>query len=347
MAKKDYYDVLGVPKGANAEEIKKAYRKKALEHHPDRSKSKDSEEKFKEASEAYEVLSDPDKRNKYDRGGNANVDFGPGGFGSEMDLSEIFKKWNSVFGTNPFENIFRQRVRGSNIRVRVKVTLEDVSKGSEKKLKLNKQVVCSDCNGECKKRSATSNTCPRCRGAGKVKTVRGAWESTSRCPDCNGEGKVYFEKCNKCNNGLVYKDELIDIQVPAGVSDGMQFSLNGQGNHAPGGTPGDLIVVIDEIPHSVFRREGNNLRCEQYVSFIDAALGGSVEVPTLDGKVKMKIDPGTGNKIFRLRGKGLPMLNNSSKGELFVEIKIYVPKQLTDEEKDILEELRSSDNLRP
>ncbi len=352
MAIKDYYKILGVDKKSSADDIKSAYRKKALQFHPDRNKEKSAEEKFKEAAEAYEVLSDPDKKKQYDNIGKAGpipgsgVDFS-GGFGPEMDLGEIFKRWNTVFGGNPFDNIFKPKPRGSNLRVRIKVTLDDIAKGAEKKIKINKNIVCDKCNGEGKQRSTTTSMCNKCRGSGKLRAVRGSWESTVKCPECNGEGKIYFSKCKSCNDGVVPSEEVVSIQVPAGVSEGMQFSVSGHGNNVTGGTPGDLIVVIEEIHHSVFKREGNNLKCEQYVSFIDAALGGTVEIPTLDGKAKMKIDAGTGNKIFRLKGKGLTMMNSSIKGDLFVEIKIYVPKQITPEEKEILEELRDSDNLKP
>lgn len=364
MAKRDYYDVLGVPKNASAEEIKKAYRKKALEYHPDRNpNNKEAEEKFKEAAEAYEVLSDPDKKKRYDQFGHAGVGGSAGGgFGGFSDIEDIFSRFGDIFGgEHPFESFFggstrsRKKVnRGTNLRIKVKLTLEEIAKGVEKKIKVQKYVSCSHCNGTGALKGSGFTTCSSCRGTGQItrtqQTILGYMQTTSTCPQCNGEGQIIADKCRHCNgDGITRGEEVITINIPPGVAEGMQLSMSGKGNAGPrGGIPGDLIVAIEEQEHSYFKREGNNIFFEQYLNFADAALGTSVEIPTLEGKVRVKIDPGTqAGKILRLKGKGLPDVNGYGRGDLLVSINIWTPQNFSSEEKKLLEKLRESENFKP
>jgi molecular chaperone DnaJ len=365
MAKRDYYDILGITKGASADEIKKAYRKQAIKFHPDKNPGdKEAEEKFKEAAEAYEILSNPEKKQRYDQFGHAGTQ-GAGGYGGgHMNMDDIFSQFGDVFGGgSPFESFFggggqsrggKRAARGSNLRIKVKLTLEEIAKGAEKKVKVNKQVVCNTCDGSGAKDRSSFNTCATCGGAGSVRrvtnTILGQMQTTSTCPTCNGEGTQITSKCNSCHgDGEVRGEETITINIPAGVSEGMQLSMGGKGNAAPkGGVPGDLIILIEEVPHEFLQREGNNVVYDLHVSFVDATLGASVEVPTIDGKAKIKLEPGTqGGKILRLKGKGVPEVNSYHRGDQLVYVNIWTPKVLSREERDLMEKLQSSPNFRP
>jgi len=363
MAKRDYYDVLGVSKNAEQAEIKSAYRKLAIKYHPDKNPdNKEAEEKFKEAAEAYEILSNAEKRQRYDRFGHAGTGAN-GGYGAGMNMEDIFSNFGDIFGGgNPFESFFgggqtrggRRVVKGTNLRIKVKLTLEEIAKGVEKKIKVNKQVVCKTCDGTGAKDRSSTSTCRTCGGAGSVRrvtnTILGQMQTTSTCPTCNGEGVEITAKCTSCHGeGLVRGEETISINIPAGVSEGMQLSMSGKGNAAPrGGVPGDLIILIEEIPHEVLKRDGNNVIFDLYISFVDAALGASIEIPTIDGKAKIKIDPGTqGGKILRLKGKGVPEVNSYHKGDQLVYVNVWTPKALSPLERDQLEKLRESPNFKP
>lgn len=369
MAKRDYYEVLGVSKGASADEIKKAYRKKALEFHPDRNpNNKEAEEKFKEAAEAYEILGDENKRKRYDQFGHAgmgNGGFGGGGHGGfgHMDMEDIFSRFGDIFGgEHPFESFFGggsrsrgKRVhRGTNLRVKVKLTLEEISTGIEKKIKVGKYISCERCSGSGAAKGSGHSTCSTCKGSGQVtraqQTILGYMQTASPCPNCGGDGQVITDKCKACGgDGIVRGEEVITIQIPAGVAEGMQLSMSGKGNAGPrSGIPGDLIVAIEEAEHSLFKRDGHNIYFEQYLNFADAALGTSLEVPTLDGKAKVKIEPGTQpGKILRLKGKGLPDVNGYGRGDLLVSINVWTPQELSSEEKKLLEKLRDANNFKP
>jgi molecular chaperone DnaJ len=364
MSKRDYYETLGVSRNASADEIKKAYRKLAIKYHPDKNPDdKSSEEKFKEAAEAYEVLSNPDKRNKYDRFGHAGVGGASGGGygGGGMNMEDIFSQFGDIFGGAGFGGGFggsgsrgRRVNRGSNIRIKVKLTLEEIANGCEKKVKVTKFVSCSTCSGTGAKSSSAFKTCPTCHGSGQVSritnTILGQMQTTSTCPSCDGEGKIISDHCNTCHGeGIVRGEEVIKINIPAGVADGMQLSMSGKGNAAKrGGIPGDLIIAIEEIEDDNLKRDGNNLFYDLYISFADAALGTSVEVPTIEGKAKIKIDPGTqAGKMLRLKGKGLPSINSYGRGDILININIWVPKSLTKEEQKILEAFRDAENFQP
>lgn len=371
MAKRDYYDVLGVTRSSSADEIKKAYRKMAIKYHPDKNPGdKQSEENFKEAAEAYEVLSNPEKKQRYDQFGHAggSSSANGGGYGGgHMNMEDIFSQFGDIFGGggggSPFDSFFggqqqtrggRRAARGTNLRIKVKLNLEEIAKGVEKKVKVNKQVVCTSCDGSGAKDKSSFNTCPTCNGSGAVRrvtnTILGQMQTTSTCPTCNGEGTQITSKCNSCHGeGLMRGEETISINIPAGVSEGMQLSMSGKGNAAPrGGIPGDLIILIEEIPHESLKREGNNVIHDLHISFIDAAIGASVEVPTIDGKAKIKIEPGTqGGKILRLKGKGLPEVNSYHKGDQLIYVNIWTPKALSKDERDMLDKLRESPNFKP
>jgi molecular chaperone DnaJ len=367
MAKRDYYDVLGVAKGADADEIKKAYRKMAIKYHPDKNEGdKAAEEKFKEAAEAYEVLSNPEKRQRYNQFGHAanagSANGGGYGAGAGMNMEDIFSQFGDIFGGggSPFEGFFggggrqggaggRRVARGSNLRIKVRLSIEEIANGAEKKIKVNKQIVCKTCDGTGAKDKSSFQTCKTCGGQGAVRrvtnTILGQMQTTSTCPTCNGEGSVITSKCTVCHgDGLVRGEETITINIPAGVSEGMQLSMSGKGNAAPrGGVPGDLIILIEEIPHETLKRDGNNIIYDLHINFVDAAIGTSVEVPTIDGKAKIKIEPGTqGGKILRLKGKGVPEVNSYHRGDQLVHINIWTPKALSKEEREALEKLQSS-----
>lgn len=349
--KRDYYEILGVSKGADEGEIKKAYRKMALKYHPDKNPGdKDAEEKFKEAAEAYEVLSDSNKRARYDQFGHAGMNGGGGFGGGGMNMDDIFSQFGDVFG-GAFGGFGGSRgggsrvVKGTNLRVKMKLTLEEIAEGVKKKIKVNKLV-----NAE----GVTTKKCTSCNGAGRVtrmaQTFLGNMQTQTTCPTCQGSGKVIdYKPADADANGLKRKEEVIDVDIPAGVEEGMQLSVTGKGNAGPfNGIPGDLIVVIEEIPHESLRREGENLHYDAYINFVDAVLGESVEIPTVNGKAKIKVEPGTqSGKMLRLRGKGLPQLQGYGTGDLFVHINVWTPTKINKEEKELLEKLKNSENFQP
>jgi molecular chaperone DnaJ len=353
MAKRDYYEILGVDKSAGADEIKKAYRKIALKYHPDKNPdNQEAEDKFKEAAEAYEVLSNPEKKQRYDQYGHAGMN--GGGFGGgNMNMDDIFSQFGDIFGGgSPFDSFFggggggrRRQRKGSNLRIKLKLTLEEIAEGVEKKIKVNRLMVAP---------GVTFKTCPTCQGAGQVRravnTMLGQMVSTSTCPACNGAGQsIDHRPSGVDSSGLTQKEEVISIRIPAGVGEGMQLSMSGKGNEAPGGgIPGDLLIVIEEVEDAHLKREGNDVIYDLFISFVDAALGTSVEVPSIGGKVKIKIEPGTqSSKILRLKGKGVRDVNGYGKGDQLIQVNVYTPTQLTGEERKILEQLRQSDNFQP
>jgi molecular chaperone DnaJ len=371
MAKRDYYDVLGVSRNADQEEIRKAYRKLALQYHPDRNPdNKDAEEKFKEAAEAYEVLSDPEKRENYNRFGHAGVDSARGYSGGGMTMEDILRQFGDIFGSggggDPFSTFFdmndgrrsggaRTRgQRGTNLRIKVALTLEEIATGVIKKIKVKKQITCDVCDGSGAKDSNAVSTCGTCRGAGYVRQVRstfmGQMQTTVTCPTCNGSGTTVTANCSKCKgDGVIYGEETIDLDIPAGVEEGMQLSWRGKGNAGlKGGPPGDLLITIEEKPHDYLQRDGMNLVHDLYINFADAALGVSTEVPTIDGKVKIKIPPGTqSGKIFRLKDKGLPAVQAYGRGDQLIHVNVWTPKKVTEEERQLLEKLRNMPNFQP
>jgi len=359
MEKRDYYEVLGVQKNAGDADIKKAYRQMALKYHPDKNPGdKAAEEKFKEAAEAYEVLSDATKRQRYDQFGHRGMNGGGGG----MNMEDIFSHFGDIFGEgSPFESFFggqgrggRRVNRGTNLRIKVKLTLEEIATGVEKKIKVNKFIACNSCNGTGAANAGAFHTCNTCHGSGQVHRVTntfiGQMRTTSTCPHCGGEGQVISEKCKTCHSsGIVRAEETITIQIPAGVGEGMQLSMTGKGNAAErGGIPGDLLIVIEEEKHPFFIRDENNLLFDLYINFVDASLGYTTEIPTLEGKAKVKIDAGTqGGKVLRLKGKGLPSINRSGRGDILVNVNVWTPQNLSAEEKKLLEKLRESPNFKP
>lgn len=363
MAKRDYYEILEVSKSATPEEIKKAYRKQALKYHPDKNPGdKTAEEKFKEAAEAYEVLSNPEKRSRYDRYGHSGVG-SSGGFGGGMTMEDIFSHFGDIFSDFGFGGFggfggtsrhSRQTNKGSNLRVKVKLNLEEIAKGVEKKLKVTKYVSCKECKGTGARDHSAYTTCSSCRGSGYVtrvtNTFLGQMQSTTVCPHCGGEGKIIAQKCTVCHGeGIVKDTEIISVKIPAGVAEGMQMTVSGKGNAARrGGINGDLLVLIEEEQHPHLIRDGNDLLYNLYISIPQASLGTQIEVPTIDGKAKIKIEPGTQpGKILRLRGKGLPEVNSYGRGDLLVSINVWVPKNLSREEARILEKLEESSNFKP
>ena len=370
MAKRDYYEVLGVSKNATPEELKKAYRKLALQYHPDRNPGdKEAEEKFKEAAEAYDVLSNPDKKARYDQFGFAGMDGGAGGFqGGGMSMDDIFSQFGRIFGDffgggghfSGFSGFgggqqrgHRAAARGTNLRIKVKLTLEEIDKGCEKKIKVAKYVPCKTCGGT-GARNNNYETCPHCHGAGVVtevrRTILGQMQTQSVCPHCGGEGRIIKDKCHDCNGeGIVRSEEIITINIPAGVADGMQLSMSGKGNAAPhGGVPGDLIILIEEVPHDLFERQDSNIYYNAFITFPQAAMGTTLEIPTLSGRAKVKIDAGTpSGKVLRLRGKGLPDVNGYGRGDMLVSINVWVPKALSREERETLMKLDESPNFKP
>lgn len=363
MAKRDYYEILGVSKSADAAEIKKAYRQMALKYHPDKNPDdKTAEDKFKEAAEAYEILSDADKRAKYDRFGHAGLGNSAAGGGfHNMNVDDIFSHFSDVFGDMfgaGFGGRSRQHSRrvnrGTNIRVKVKVSLEEIAAGVEKKLKISKYVGCQRCSGTGARDGRSFSTCSTCGGSGQVARVQstflGQMQTVSTCPACGGEGQTISNKCTECaGNGIVMGEEVVTVNIPAGVEDGMQLSMSGKGNAAArGGIPGDLIILIEEIRHEELIRDGINLHYELYLSFPDAVLGATCDVPTLEGKARIKITPGTqGGKILRLKGKGLPALQSYQHGDLLVTINIWTPQEVSRDEKTMLEKLAGSTNFQP
>jgi len=363
MAKRDYYEILGVQKGASDDDIKKAYRKLAIKYHPDKNPDdKAAEEKFKEAAEAYEVLSNAEKKQRYDQFGHAGVNGGAGGFsgGGGMNMDDIFSQFGDIFGGafgfgggNGGSRGGRRVNRGSNLRVKVKLNLSEVANGVEKKIKVNKFVGCKTCNGSGAK-NGQYDTCKQCNGSGVItrvqQTILGAMQTQTACNGCGGEGRIIRDKCNTCHgDGVVRNEEVISINIPAGVADGMQLSMSGKGNAAPrGGINGDLLIVIEEEEHPLLKREGNHLIYSLSISIPNAVLGTSVEIPTVDAKVKIKIEPGTqAGKVLRLKGKGLQDVNGYGKGDLLVEISVFTPSNISNEEKKMMEQLRDSKNFEP
>lgn len=369
MSKRDYYEVLEVSRNASAEEIKKAYRKKALKYHPDKNPGdKEAENKFKEAAEAYEVLGNAEKRQRYDQFGHAGVGGASGGgFGSGgMTMDDIFSHFGDIFGGGfgsfgggfgGFGTSSRggQRVnKGSNLRVKVKLTLKEIANGVEKKIKVRKYVPCEYCNGTGAENGTAYSTCSTCGGTGRVtrvaNTLLGQMQTRSTCPTCGGEGKTITKKCPHCNgDGVIRKEEIVTINIPAGVEEGMQLSVSGKGNAARrGGINGDLLVHIEEEKHPELIRDGNNLIYNLQLSIPDAILGTAAEIPTVEGKVKVKIEPGTQpGKILRLRGKGLPEVNSYHQGDLLVRINVWIPADLSKDEKKLMEKMKESDSFTP
>lgn len=369
MAKRDYYEVLGIGRDADQDAIKKAYRKLALKYHPDKNPGDSAaEEKFKEAAEAYEILSDGDKRARYDRYGHAGVDGQSGGFsggGGGMTMEDIFQQFGDIFGEmggSPFDQFFgsggsSSRARGqkgTNLRIKVALTLEEIATGVTKKIKVKKQTTCDQCGGNGAKDSNSVSTCNTCRGSGFVRQVKstflGQMQTTITCPTCNGAGQTVTASCPKCKGeGRIYGDETLEIEIPAGVEEGMQLSLRGRGNSGMrGGPPGDLLINIEEKPHEFLKRDGMNIVYDLYLNFADAALGTSLEVPTLSGKVRIKIPAGTqSGKIFRLQGKGLPSVQSYGVGDQLIHVNVWTPKKLNNEEKDLLEKLKDMPNFKP
>jgi len=362
-SKRDYYEVLGVSKSASAEEIKKAYRKLAIQFHPDKNPDDPSaEDKFKEAAEAYEVLSNPEKKQRFDQFGHQGMNGGGYG-GGGMNMDDIFSQFGDVFGdSNPFGSFFGgggrgqgQGVkRGSNLRIKLKLNLEEIANGAEKKIKVKRHVSCKACSGNGSKNGTSTKTCGTCNGQGQVRkvmnTMLGQMMSTVTCPTCNGEGKTVTENCTVCHGeGRSLEEEVISIKIPAGVVDGMQLSMNGKGNVPQrGGIAGDLLIVIEEEEHAELKRDGINVIYDLYINFADAVLGTSSEVPTIDGKVKIKIEPGTqSGKVLRLRDKGIKDINGYGKGDLLIYVNVWTPKSLSNEEKKIVEQLRASPNFKP
>lgn len=357
MKKEDYYDLLGVSKNASKAEIKKAYRKKAIQYHPDKNPGdKIAEENFKKAAEAYEVLSDDNKRAKYDQFGHAAFEGGAGGFGGGgMNMEDIFSQFGDIFGGG-FSGGFsgfggfggggRSRIKGSNLRIRVKLTLEDIANGVEKKVKVRRKVKAS---------GVTYKTCTACNGTGHVtriaKTILGQMQTSSPCPTCHGTGEIINRKPNGSDaDGLIVKEEIVPINIPAGVTEGVQLKVNGKGNAAPGNNSldGDLLVVIEEQEHKTLKREGANLHYDLYISFSEAALGAHKQIDTVSGKVKIKIESGTqSGKILRLRGKGLPSIDRYGSGDLLVHVNVWTPQNLTKEQRVFFEKMTEDDNFEP
>jgi len=363
MSKRDYYEVLGVSKNATKDEIKKAYRKQALKNHPDKNPgNKEAEERFKEAAEAYEVLSNDEKRARYDQYGHAGMGNNMGGFNGGMTMDDIFSSFGDIFG-DAFGGAFGGRSRGgrsqrvnkgTNLRLKVKLTLEEFARGAEKKLKVSKYVTCNTCSGTGAASPSDVTTCKTCGGTGHtvrvMNTILGQMQTSAPCNVCGGEGKVITKKCQKCyGEGIVQAEEVIPLSIPAGLANGMQLSVSGKGNAARrGGINGDLIILIDEEPHPELIREGNDLIYNLFISIPDAILGSNVEVPTIEGKARIKIDPGTqGGKILRLRGKGLPDVNGYGRGDLLVNVNVWIPKNLTKEEQKSFEQYKTSNTFTP
>ena len=368
MSKRDYYEILGVARNAGEAEIKKAYRQMAIKFHPDKNPgNKEAEEHFKEAAEAYEVLSNTEKRQRYDQFGHRGMGGAAGGGAAGgMNMEDIFSHFGDIFGEgNPFESFFgggggggtrggRRVNRGSNLRIKVSLTLEEIANGVEKKIKVNKFVSCNSCKGSGAQDGGSFTRCSTCQGSGQVHRVTstfiGQMRTTSTCPTCSGEGQIIANKCKSCHgSGVQHGEDTITINIPPGVGEGMQLTVSGKGNLGErGGVPGDLIIVIEEIKHAHLMRDGNNLLYDLYINFADAALGISTEVPTIEGKAKIKLDAGTqSGKVLRMKGKGLPSVNSYGKGDLLINVNVWTPQHLSSEEKKLLEQLRNSANFKP
>jgi molecular chaperone DnaJ len=366
--KRDFYQILEVTKGASEEEIKKAYRKMAIKYHPDKNQGdKAAEEKFKEAAEAYEILSNPQKKARYDQYGHAGMGGAASGGrgGGGMDMNDIFSQFGDIFGDeSPFSSFFggggssssggRRMRKGSDLRIKLKLNLEEIANGVEKKIKVKRHVTCKSCSGNGAKNGTELKTCTACNGAGQVRQVRqtmlGQMVTTAACPTCNGEGKIVSVRCEVCfGEGRTLEEEIISIKIPAGVQEGMQLSMSGKGNVPPrGGVAGDLLIVIEEEVHEFLLRDGINVVYDLHVSFIDATLGTSIEIPTIDGKARIQLEAGTqGGKILRLKGKGIKEINGYGKGDQLVHVNVWTPKSVNSDERDLLEKLRNSHNFQP
>ena len=358
MAKRDYYEILGVSKSASASEIKKAYRKMAIKHHPDKNPDdKEAETKFKEAAEAYEVLSNPDKKSRYDQFGHQAFEGGFGG-GGGMNMDDIFSQFGDIFGGafggggggfsgfgGGFGGGGQRRVKGSNLRIRVSLSLEEIANGVEKKIKVKRKVQAP---------GTTYKTCSTCNGSGQVtrvtNTILGRMQTASACPTCGGAGQSIDKKPNEADaQGLIVKEETVSVKIPAGVEESMQLKVTGKGNDAPGnGISGDLLVVIEEAEHPTLKREGDNLHYDMYVSLSDAVLGTSKEIDTVTGKVRIKVEAGVqSGKILRLRGKGIPSINGYGSGDLLVHVNVWTPKTLSKEQKQFFENMRDDEHFEP
>lgn len=367
MAKRDYYEVLGVTKNASDDEIKKAYKKMAIKYHPDRNPGdKEAEEKFKEAAEAYDVLRDPQKRARYDQFGPEGVN-GAGGFGGQsMNMDDIFSMFGDIFGGHGFGGFGggfggggrarKPQFRGGDLRLKVRLNLQEIATGVTKKFRVKKKVTCTHCHGSGAEGAGATEQCPTCHGSGYVvktqQSIFGMMQTQSVCPTCGGEGTVIKNKCKACGGeGVVNGEEVIEVKIPAGVADGMVVNVPGKGHAARrGGVPGDIQVYIEEEPSNELLREDNNLIYNLLLDVPTAALGGSAEIPTIDGKVKIKIDPGTQpGKVVRLRGKGLPAVQGYGYGvgDLIVNISVYIPETLSKDEKKAMEAMQKSDNFAP
>ncbi len=363
MAKRDYYEVLGVTKGANADEIKKAYRKAAIKHHPDKNPGdKEAEDKFKEAAEAYDILSNQDKKARYDQFGHQAANSGGGygggyGGGGGFSMDDIFSNFGDIFGGQfggfgGFNGGSAGRApvnQGSDLRIKVKLNLKEIANGTTKKLKINKMISCDKCKGSGAKDSNSYSTCSSCNGSGHVtqivNTFFGKTQTTKACPTCHGEGKIITSPCDKCKgNGNIKGEEVIEIKIPAGVGEGIQLSVSGKGNAAfHGGINGDLLVLIEEEKDKYLIRDGNDLIYNLNITIPTALLGDSIEIPLVEGKAKVKIEPGThSGKVLRLKGKGLPDINGYGRGDILAVIDIAVPSKLTSEEKSLISQLANS-----
>ncbi|MDR0970258.1 MAG: molecular chaperone DnaJ [Lentimicrobiaceae bacterium] len=363
MTKRDYYEVLEVERTASGDEIRKAYRMKALKYHPDRNPDdKEAENKFKEAAEAYEILSNTEKRSRYDQFGHSGVNGRASGFGGGMSMDDIFSQFGDIFGetfggfgfSGGSRNRSRRVNRGSNLRIKVKLNLEEIADGVEKKIKVSKYISCQHCNGTGAENGTAYSTCNTCRGTGQVtqvtNTFLGQIQTVSTCPHCGGEGKTITKPCKNCQgNGIVQHEEVISINIPAGVAEGMQLSMSGKGNMgARGGIPGDLLILVEEEKHPELERDGDDLIHNLFISFPQAVLGDSVEIPTVKGKARVKIAAGIqSGKILRLKGKGLPHLNSFGKGDLKINVNVWTPQTLSKEEEKLMQELSESENFKP
>ena len=371
--KKDFYEILGVTKSSTQDEIKKAYRKVAMQHHPDRNPgNKTAEDKFKEAAEAYEILSDNDKRAQYDRFGHQAFSPGRGGGGGfssgGMNMDDIFSQFGDIFGDDsPFGSFFggnsnrkssgggkSRGTRGSNLRVKLKLNFEEIAKGATKTIKVKKYVTCNTCSGNGAKDKNSMQSCGTCGGSGQVRRVQntflGQMQTVTTCPGCNGEGSTVTHKCSSCKGeGRLYGEETVSIDIPAGVQEGMQLSIGGKGNAGErGGAAGDLIVLIEEEAHPQLHRDGLNVAFDLHISIPDAVFGTQAEVPTIDGRAKIKIPPGTqSGKIFRLKGKGFPNVNSYEKGDQLIQVNVWTPQHVSNEEKNMLEKMQQSQNFVP
>ena len=366
MAKKDYYDLLGVAKNVTADDLKKAYRKLAIKYHPDKNPGdKEAEEKFKEIAEAYGVLSDSDKKARYDRFGHEGVG-GASGFGGagNVNMEDIFSQFGDIFGDgSPFGSFFgggrsggaRKAVRkGSDLRIKLKLNVEEIANGVEKKIKVKRYVSCKVCTGNGSKHGTSLQTCGTCQGSGQIKRVQqtmlGQMVTTNTCHTCNGEGKVVLDRCESCfGEGRMLEEDMISIKIPAGVAEGMQLSMSGKGNvPARGGVAGDLLIQIEEEEHAQLKRDGNNIIYDLPLNFVDAVLGKEVEIPVVGGRVKIHIKPGTqAGEVLRLKGKGFKDINGYGTGDQLIYVNIYTPKIVSSEEKVLLEKLRDSPNFQP